>query len=141
MLTKTDFETIGSLKINDITWSAVAENQEEIKENEIVEVVKISGNKLIVKKVVSEEQKPKKEKVDVAETKNDNIDFNFLSNPIAYIGQDSVNEVECIKMRLEEVSGGRARPIVIENSNYIIKADCKGDYKESSGYEHDYFAH
>lgn len=51
LLTKTDFETTGSIKINDVVWSVVSENDQEIEANEIVEIVKIDGNKLIVKKV------------------------------------------------------------------------------------------
>lgn len=70
----------------------------------------------------SEKEMPAR-KVEILNAKNDNIEFNFLSNPIAYIGTDTVKEVECIKMKLVEVEGQRARPVVIENSNYIIKAD------------------
>lgn len=59
MLSKTDFETIGSLKINDKTWSAIGENQEEINEGDIVEILEIIENKLVVKKVQSKEKKSK----------------------------------------------------------------------------------
>lgn len=48
---KTDFETIGSVKVNGVVWSAVSVDNELIEANEIVEVVKIDGNKLLVKKV------------------------------------------------------------------------------------------
>lgn len=51
MLETTDFEKNGSLKINDIIWTAVGENSELIKQGAIVEVVKVDGNKLIVKEV------------------------------------------------------------------------------------------
>lgn len=57
MLTETDFDTIGTLKINDIVWNAVGKNQQEIKKGEIVRVLKVDGNKLIVEKV-----EPKKNK-------------------------------------------------------------------------------
>ena len=70
----------------------------------------------------SEKEMPAR-KDEILKAKDDNIEFNFLSNPIAYIGEDTVKEVECIKMKLVEVIGQRARPVVIENSNYIIKAD------------------
>jgi len=50
LLSKIDFETMGTIKINDIIWNATSENKETIEKDEIVEVVKISGNKLIVKK-------------------------------------------------------------------------------------------
>ena len=51
MLSKTDFETIGSVKINDVVWSAIGENQQTIDKDAIVEVVKVDGNKLIVKAI------------------------------------------------------------------------------------------
>ena len=42
----------GAVKIGDVAWTAIPVDQKtEIKENEIIEVVAISGNKLIVKKV------------------------------------------------------------------------------------------
>ena len=68
----------------------------------------------------SEKEMPAR-KDEILKAKNDNIEFNFLSNPIAYIGENNVSEVECIKMKLVEVEGQRARPVVIENSNYFIK--------------------
>ncbi len=57
MLSRTDFETIGSVKINDIIWSAVDENQASIEVGDIVEIVKVQGNKLIVKKIEEEPSK------------------------------------------------------------------------------------
>lgn len=51
MLSKTDFETLGCVKINDVEWSAISFDGKEIEKNDIVEVVKVDGNKLIVKKV------------------------------------------------------------------------------------------
>lgn len=70
----------------------------------------------------SEKEMPAR-KDEILKAKNDNINFNFLSNPVAYIGKEKVNSVECIKMKLVEVENGRARPVIIENSNYIVKAD------------------
>lgn len=43
-------ETRGSVKINDLDWSAITENGEELEEGTLVEILKIEGNKLIVKK-------------------------------------------------------------------------------------------
>ena len=60
---------------------------------------------------------------EIKRAKEDNISFNFLSNPIAYVGEDSVSEAECIKMRLVAEEGKRPRPVVIENSNFFIKAE------------------
>ena len=55
MLARTDFETVGYVKINDVEWSAIALNGETIEQDEIVQVVKVSGNKLYVQKVKNEE--------------------------------------------------------------------------------------
>ena len=44
----------GSVKINGIVWSAVTENLEEIQKDSFVEIEKIEGNKLVVKKVENE---------------------------------------------------------------------------------------
>ena len=51
MLAKTDFETVGCVKINDVEWSAVSVDGKKIEKDEIVEVVKVNGNKLMVKKL------------------------------------------------------------------------------------------
>lgn len=56
MLDRTDFETLGSIKINGVVWSVEGENQETIEKDELVEVVKVSGNKLKVKKVEKQEE-------------------------------------------------------------------------------------
>ncbi len=64
MLSRTDFETLGSVKINDVVWTAVAENNETIEKDKVVEILKVSGNKLIVKATsgkVKEEINPDKE--------------------------------------------------------------------------------
>lgn len=61
MLEKTDFETMGSVKVNDVVWSAIEQNQQTIEKGEIVEVVKISGNKLVVKKIEQQNQTDKPE--------------------------------------------------------------------------------
>lgn len=60
---------------------------------------------------------------EIIKAKQDGIQFNFLTNPVSFIGNEKLEEVECIKMRLEKVDNDRARPIVIENSNFKIKAD------------------
>ena len=42
----------GAVKIGDVSWTAIPVNEKEtIHENEVIEVVAISGNKIIVKKV------------------------------------------------------------------------------------------
>ena len=61
MLERTDFETMGKIKIKDVEWSAVGDKQQTIEKDTIVEIVKISGNKMIVKELKEEKEKGKKE--------------------------------------------------------------------------------
>lgn len=56
LLEKTDFETLGSVKINGVVWSVTGVNQETIEKDELVEIVKVVGNKLQVKKVEEEKK-------------------------------------------------------------------------------------
>lgn len=72
MLERTDFETIGSLKVNDVVWSAVGEKQQKIEKGEIVEVVGVEGNKLIVKKL-SSNKVPLDEQVDNNANESKNV--------------------------------------------------------------------
>ncbi|MFX1488194.1 MAG: NADPH-dependent glutamate synthase [Promethearchaeota archaeon] len=54
------------------------------------------------------------------------IIFKLLTNPVRFIGdeQGNIKEMEVIKMKLGEPDeSGRARPIPIENSEFIIKTD------------------
>jgi len=55
---------------------------------------------------------------------NDGISFNFLTNPLKYFGENGyVKQAICNRMRLGEVVDGRAKPIVIEGSEFTIDAD------------------
>ncbi|MCJ7812386.1 NADPH-dependent glutamate synthase [bacterium] len=54
------------------------------------------------------------------------IIFHFLTNPVAYHGNEAcmVKEVECLRMELGEPdSSGRRRPVPIEGSHFRIFAD------------------
>lgn len=51
LLEDIDFEHLGSVKVNDVTWTAASEDGGKIDKGSLVEVVKIDGNKLMVKKV------------------------------------------------------------------------------------------
>lgn len=51
LLEDTDFEHIGSVKVNDVVWTAVSSDGSLIKAGQLVEVEKIDGNKLIIKAV------------------------------------------------------------------------------------------
>jgi glutamate synthase (NADPH/NADH) small chain len=55
------------------------------------------------------------------------IDFKFLTNPIKIKGNENkwVESLVCQSMELGECdASGRARPVVIENSEFEIKAEC-----------------
>jgi len=54
------------------------------------------------------------------------IEFQFLSNPIRFLGDNNgnVEKIEVLKMQLGEPdASGRPRPIPIENSQYLINCD------------------
>ena len=56
MLTTASFGTLGSVKVGDVVWSAIPEDETQtIEEGVIVEIVAIQGNKLIVKKAANAE--------------------------------------------------------------------------------------
>lgn len=61
MLSRTDFETMGKVKVKDVEWSVKGENSQTIEEGEVIEVTGVSGNKLLVKPINSENNKDKKE--------------------------------------------------------------------------------
>ena len=65
LIERTDFETVGRVKVKDVEWGVVGENQATIEKGKTVEVVKIKGNKLVVKEVeeekTQEDKKAKKE--------------------------------------------------------------------------------
>ncbi len=51
MISRTDFETVGSIKVNDVIWSAVGLNRETIEEGAVVQIIDIDGNKFIVREI------------------------------------------------------------------------------------------
>ena len=52
------------------------------------------------------------------------VEFLWLSSPKKFIGKKNVEAVEVQKMKLGEPdSSGRKKPVIIENSNYELKAD------------------
>lgn len=50
MLSTATFDQLGTAKINGIIWSVKSQNDETLEEGSIVEIVEISGTKLIVRK-------------------------------------------------------------------------------------------
>lgn len=83
LLEDTDFEHIGSVKVNDIIWTAISEDGKLLKKGSLVEIVNVDGNKLVVKKsskAENEERNTKdentdketiQEKTDILEDKED----------------------------------------------------------------------
>lgn len=67
LLEATDFENLGKVKIKDVDWSVRGENQQTIEKGAVVEIVKVEGNKLIVKPV--EDNKAENEKQETKENK------------------------------------------------------------------------
>lgn len=64
---------------------------------------------------------------EIENAEEEGVIFNFLTNPIRYIGDNNgwVKEIECIKMRLGEPdSSGRRRPIPIKGSEIRIPVDA-----------------
>jgi len=71
------------------------------------------------------EEMPAREE-EIIRAEEEGIDFNLLTNPVKYSGDENgfVKEIECIKMELGEPdSSGRRRPCPIEGSNFKIAVD------------------
>lgn len=64
-------------------------------------------------------------KEEIVHAQEEMINFKLLSQPIAVTGENSeVTGMECLSMELGEPDeSGRRRPVAIENSNFILKAD------------------
>jgi len=63
---------------------------------------------------------------EVHHAEQEGVDFNFLTNPIAYFGNEKgyVHEIECQKMELcEPDASGRRRPVACAGSNFKLKID------------------
>ena len=63
---------------------------------------------------------------EVEHAMEEGIKFQLLTNPVRVLGEDGwVSGVECVKMELGEPdASGRRRPIVKEESNFVIDCDC-----------------
>lgn len=71
----------------------------------------------------SEAEMPAEEK-EIQEAKQEGVEFLFLTNITKVLGDNKVEQIECIKMELIEKEGeSRKVPIEIENSNYCMPID------------------
>jgi len=63
---------------------------------------------------------------EIEHAEEEGIEFNLLTNPLRYIGDENgwVKEVECIRMELGEPDdSGRRRPVPVEGSEFRIEVD------------------
>lgn len=71
----------------------------------------------------SEEEMPAEVK-EIAEAKEEGVEFLFLTNVTKVLGNNKVEQIECIKTQLIEKEGeNRKVPVDIANSNYCIPMD------------------
>ncbi|MFW9949986.1 MAG: FAD-dependent oxidoreductase [Candidatus Thorarchaeota archaeon] len=87
--------------------------------------LRLGAKKVIVIYRRSEEEMPASEE-EIEMAKEEQIDFQFLTNPIRVIGDKdgNIKEVECIRMELGEPDpSGRRRPIPIEGSEFKMDID------------------
>ena len=64
------------------------------------------------------------EATEIADAKQEGVEFLFLNNIVKILGKDKVEQIECIKTELGQKEGEtRKSPVNIENSNYIIDMD------------------
>lgn len=64
---------------------------------------------------------------EVEHAQEEGIIFSLLCNPTQVLGNDAgwVSGVECVRMALgEKDESGRARPVEVAGSNFVIEADC-----------------
>lgn len=119
LLEDTDFEHLGSLKINDVTWTAISHDGKLIKAGQIVEVVKVDGNKLLVKEI---EGKSNNESVE-----NTQKDTNTDKNKEEIINNNNTNEnsEDNGKKSEEETQLIQNSEVAIENSEQALEEDVK----------------
>ncbi len=63
---------------------------------------------------------------EIHHAEQEGVQFNFLTTPIRYIGDENgwVKAMECVRMELGEPdSSGRRRPVEIKGSNFILPID------------------
>ncbi len=64
---------------------------------------------------------------EVEHAKEEGIQFRLLTNPVAILGDEDrcVSGMRCVEMELGEPdASGRRRPVVKENSEFVLECDC-----------------
>jgi len=87
--------------------------------------LRLGAKKVIVIYRRSEKEMPASEE-EIEMAKEEDIDFQFLTNPIRVIGDKDghIKEVECMRMKLGEPDpSGRRRPLPIEGSEFKMNID------------------
>jgi len=87
--------------------------------------LRLGAESKIIYRRSREELPARLEEVENAE--EEGVEFNFLTNPIQYIGDENgwVIEMELLKMELGEPdSSGRRRPVPMEGSEYRVPVDA-----------------
>ena len=67
------------------------------------------------------------EDIEIKEAEEEGVIFKFLTNPTEILGNDDgfVSGIKCVEMELGEPdASGRRRPVVKENSEFVIDVDC-----------------
>jgi NADPH-dependent glutamate synthase beta subunit-like oxidoreductase/Fe-S oxidoreductase len=85
--------------------------------------IRLGAKKVVLIYRRSREEMPASDE-EIEMATEENIEFQFLTNPINLIGDenDNLTEIECVRMKLGEPdASGRRRPIPIEGSEFKIK--------------------
>ncbi len=61
---------------------------------------------------------------EIHHAEEEGIIFELLTNPVEILGERSVTGIKCVRMRLTEAdASGRAKPVEIEGSEFIVECD------------------
>ena len=87
--------------------------------------IRLGADKVIIVYRRSEDEMPARRE-EYHHAKEEGVEFQFLTNPINFIGDENENliQMECIRMKLGEPDdSGRCRPIPCEKSEFMINTD------------------
>jgi len=60
---------------------------------------------------------------EVAEARAEGVGFEFLTEPVAFLGEDRLTGVRCRRTRLRPSPHGRPRPEPLEGTEFVLRAD------------------